>query len=239
MQTDRPLPNSGHSRALSHTSFYKVSCNHKMTHPERTPRETAESDVRQSRAKAALMRVLKTAPQDLWLDTIRRTKPGIHDDLVFWMLSQVECDFAVAIHAFYRSDPAYHLDNPHPLPSKPGEADLFALTLLNWDKGYYRTHKLRVQDQDVDARTLARINQKAMARPRGSLPFGLPGRFLNPAGGDPVHLPPYLSPDNAVHLWPIYADLGLHVPHAAPGLPRRVAKAKGMLSKVRFRTRRT
>jgi hypothetical protein len=180
-------------------------------------------------SEAALHRVLKSAPQDLWLDTIRRTKGAEHDGLIFWMLNQPQCDFAIAVHAFYRSDPGMHLDIPRPLPARPGPSDLFAQVLLNWDTGYYRTHDLAIEKQDVDPRLLVRIGQKVMARPRGSLPFNIPPRFLQPQGGRPAQVPPHLSPDDAKHLWPLYANLGLRVPPAAPGLKRKIAKVRDLL----------
>lgn len=184
-------------------------------------------------SEAGLRRVLKTAPQDLWLDTIRRTQGPQHDGLVHWMLTQTECDFAVACHAFYRSGPAGHLDQPKPLPPRPGHSDIFALVLLNWDTGSYRTHDLMVEHIDVSASTMARVNQKVMARPVGSLPFKIPQSFLSPVGGTPLTLPDYLSPDDARHLWPIYAKLGLRVDGAAPGMPRQIARAKSILIKVK------
>lgn len=183
----------------------------------------------------ALRRILKDAPQDLWLDTIRRAKADQHDGLVYWMLNQTECDFAIAVHAFYRSDPARYLDNPAPLPVRPGPSDIFACVLLNWDTGSYRTHKLRVEEVDAPARILSRVNQKAMARPRGSLPFNIPQRFLQPNGGVPLHLPAHLCPDNAHHLWPVYHGLGLNVPESAPGLKRNVARVKVILKKLDLR----
>ncbi len=186
-----------------------------------------------------LRRVLKASPQDLWLDTIRRTQTDTHDSLIHWMLSQIECDFSIAVHAFYRSNPARYLDDPKPLPMRPGPSDIFALVLLNWDTGSYRTHRLQVNATDVKPRLLARINQKVMARQRGSLPFNIPERFLRPKGGVPLQLPHHMSPDDAHHLWPIYADLGLRVPDAAPGLKRKVARAKKVLQKVGFKTHRT
>ncbi len=192
-----------------------------------------------SRAEVDLRRILKASPQDLWLETIRRTKGAEHDGLVHWMISQTGCDFAVAVHAFYRSDPGQHLDLPRPLPARPGPSDIFAQLLINWDLGYFRTHVLAVEREDVDPRQLVRINQKVMARARGSLPFNIPRRFLNPEGGLPLDLPPQLSPDEARHLWPLYAELGLRVQPAAPGIPRTVAKAKTLLHKIRIPSRVT
>lgn len=185
-------------------------------------------------AQAALHRVLKSAPQDLWLETIRRTKGAMHDELVHWMINQTQCDFAVAVHAFYRSNPGKFLDQPRPLPAKPGPSDIFAQLLINWDTGFYRTHHLAVEKQDADPGQLVRIGQKVMARPRASLPFCVPKRFLDPKGGVPIALPPNLSPDHAKHLWPIYAELGLRVPPTAPGIRRKTAAAKAMLRKIRL-----
>lgn len=179
-----------------------------------------------------LRRVLKASPQDLWLDTIRRTQTSQHDGLVYWMLNQTECDFSIAVHAFYRSDPAQHLDDPKPLPSRPGASDIFASVLLNWDTGSYRSHKLMLTDIDVPPRELARVNQKVMARPRGSLPFNIPSRFLNPEGGVALSLSQHILPDNARHLWPLYDALGLRVPDAPPGIRRKLAQTKRLLKKV-------
>lgn len=180
-----------------------------------------------------LRRVLRSAPQDLWLDTIRRTQGPQHDGLIYWMLNQTECDFAVACHAFYRSNPAQHLDNPRPLPSRPGPEDIFALVLLNWDTGSYRTHRLMVDPVDANPRMVARINQKVMARPSGSLPFRIPQKFLTPVGGTPMSVPQYLSADNARHLWPVYNDLGLKVAKTPPGIARQMARAKSLLIKIK------
>ena len=180
-----------------------------------------------------LRRVLKSSPQDLWLDALRRKQGPQHDTLVYWMLNQTECDFAIAVHAFYRSNPIQYLDQPRPLPARPGPADIFALVLLNWDTGSYRTHKLSVEDQDANPRTIGTINQKLMARPRGSLPFNIPRQFLEPAGGQPVQVPPYMLPDDARHLWPVYKELGLRVADAPPGIARQVSRLKAFFQKRR------
>ncbi len=185
-----------------------------------------------SHSEVTLRRILRNAPQDLWLDTIRRTRSDAHNGLVYWMLSQPECDFAVAAHAFYRSNPAFYLDNPKPLKLRPGPADIFALVLINWDTGYFRTHKLKVETDDAHPRVLSRLHQKLLAFPRGSLPFTIPEELLHPEGGTPAQVPAHLSPDDAAHLWPIYAELGLRVPDTAPGIKRRMAQAKGLLKKV-------
>lgn len=185
-----------------------------------------------SDSEATLRRALRAAPQDLWLDTIRRTRGDAHNGLIYWMLSQPECDFAIAAHAFYRSDPAFHLDNPKALPLRPSSSNIFALVLVNWDTGFFRTHNLRVETADVHPRVLARINEMMLAHPRGSLPFNIPKKLLNPQGGIPANVPPGLSPDDAIHLWPIYADLSLQVPDTPPGMKRRIEQAKGLLKMV-------
>jgi len=173
-----------------------------------------------------LRNILKSSPQELWLETIRRTRGPEHDTLVHWMISQTQCDFAVAVHAFFRSDPGQYLDMPRPLPTRPGPSDIFAQLLLNWDTGYYRLDQLAVERQDVDPHLLVRINQKVMARARGSLPFNIPRRFLDPEGGSPSQLAAHLSPDESVHLWPIYSELGLRVHKAPPGLARKLAHVR-------------
>ncbi|WP_341368057.1 hypothetical protein [Yoonia sp. BS5-3] len=183
-----------------------------------------------TKAETALQRVLKSAPQELWLDTIRRCKGPQHDGLISWMINQPQCDFAVAVHAFYRSDPGHYLDLPRPLPTAPEPSDIFAQLLINWDAGYYRDHQLAVDKRDIDPRQLVRINQKIAARPPGSLPFSVPKRFLDPVGGAARLLPPSLSPDNARHLWPIYAQLGLQVPPSAPGIRRTLAALSARLT---------
>lgn len=185
-----------------------------------------------SESEVALRRALKGAPQDLWLDTIRRTRSDAQNGLIYWMLSQPECDFAIAVHAFYRSNPAIHLDNPRPLPPRPGPLNLFALVLLNWDTGSFRHHSLRVEPSDAHPRVIAQLNQKVLAYPRGALPFTIPKPFLNPEGGFPAQVPPYMSPDDSPHLWPHYADLGLRVHDTPPGMKRRVEWAKDLLRKV-------
>ncbi|WP_439154465.1 hypothetical protein [Yoonia sp.] len=190
-------------------------------------------------ALAHLLRILKSSPQDLWLDTIRRASPGIHDALIFWMLEQTECDFAIAVHAFYLIDPSQYLDTPRPLPQRPNPGQYFAQVLMNWDKGYYRIHNLTVEQQDAHPRTIARLNQKSLVRPKGTLPFVIPDRFLNPTGGQPATLPHYLSPDDATHLWPIYAALQLRVPSQPPGLQRKIAKARQAIERLSFRSRRS
>ena len=196
--------------------------------------QTHKTNPAPSAAEAAVRRVLKSAPQELWLDTIRRTQGAAHDGLVFWMINQTQCDFAVAVHAFYRSDPGQYLDLLRPLPAQPGPDDIFAQVLMNWDTGYYRTHDLAVSNQDVEPRQLVRLNQKVMARPQASLPYSIPKRFLDPKGGMSFTLAPALSPDDAKHLWPLYAKLGLQVPPAAPGIRRKLAVAKDWLNIVKL-----
>lgn len=186
-------------------------------------------------AERALRRVLKDSVQDLWLDTIRRATLPAHDSLIYWMLNQTECDFAVAMHAFYRSDPARHLDHPKPLPQRPTQSNLFALVLRNWDTGSYRMHRLLIEDADVTPRQIARLNQKIMAHPKGALTFTIPQRFLQIEGGVPLRLPPHLSPAEARHLWPIYAELKLDVPAAPPGFRRTLAKAGALLERLRIK----
>ena len=210
-----------------------------MPKPTKDPLHNKRSNAGADSALAALKRILKSAPQDLWLDTIRRAGIKSHSELICWMLDQTECDFAVAVHAFYHSDPAYHLDTPKPLPSRSVPGQVFGQVLINWDKGYYRSHKLQVEVRDAHPRVIARINQKSMARPRGSLPFTIPTRLLDPTGGEALNLPRHMSPEDAAHLWPIYNALGLRVPSAAPGLPRRMAKARTIIDKMAFRTNRS
>ena len=180
-------------------------------------------------AEIAIRRLLKGAPQDLWLDTIRRATSPAHNTLVYWMLCQPECDFAVAAHAFYRSKPADFLDEPHHLPARPGPYDIFALVLVNWDTGYYRTHRLKIDERDASLRQLAQVNQKVMARVRGSLPFKIPQRFLEPKGGHPARVPLHLSPTETRDIWELYRDAGLDVPADAPGLSRRFRRIKSLM----------
>ena len=202
----------------------------------RTKPNSAKAKIDES--EIILRRILKTSPQDLWLDTIRRAHDDKHNTLIYWMLNQTECDFAIAAHAFYRADPTKYLDEPMPLPSRPGPSDIFAFILLNWDIGSYRTHQLAVEEKDAPSRLVARVNQKVMVRPRSSLPFNIPERFLRPEGGRRMQLPPYQSPENARHLWPIYAKLGLDVPAAAPGFKRKLAQAKTLFARLTRRERK-
>lgn len=204
-----------------------------MISPDNTNAQPTYGRPKLTQHEIQLRQLLKTSPQDLWLDTLRRTRGPEHRGLVYWMLSQTECDFAVATHAFYRCNPANHLDNPRPLPLRPQPSDLFALILLNWDTGSYRTHRLKVEAQDADPRAIARIRQKVMAHPQGSLPFKIPGQFLEPSGGSPIKLPPHLLPDEAPHLWSLYTELGLDVDAAAPGIARKVARAKSLFQRIR------
>lgn len=189
-------------------------------------------------ADTALRRILRSAPQDLWLDMLRRADTARHADLIHWMLNRTECDFAVALHAFYRSDPISHLTDPLPLPQRPEPTQHFATILRNWDTGFYRTHRLQLEAQDVDPRTVRRVNQKLMAWPRGALPFHIPAKFLDLTGGAPVALPPHLDPNEARHLWEIYRTLGLRVRRSAPGLSRRFARVGKALSKINFQSAR-
>lgn len=177
-----------------------------------------------SQPESALRKILKDAPQNLWLDTVRRARFATHNSLVAWMLDQPECDFAVAVHAFYRSNPAQHLDAPKALPARPNADEIFAQCLINWDTGSYRTHRLKVEECDAPLRQISRLHQKVIARPRGSLPFHIPQRFLEPKGGIPLELPEHMNPENAPDLWKIYTAAGLTVPNTAPGLPRKFAE---------------
>ncbi|KJZ21203.1 hypothetical protein [Loktanella sp. S4079] len=174
-------------------------------------------------AEIAIREILKRSPQDLWLDTVRRAKYASHNTLISWMLDQPECDFAIAVHALYRSNPAHHLDDPKPLPLHPTEDEIFARVLVNWDTGSYRNHRLKVEEQDAPLRQISRLNQKVLARPRGSIPFQIPQRFLEPIGGSPLKIPAHLSPDHARSIWEKYMAAGLNVPANAPGFPRKFA----------------
>ncbi|SFS19508.1 hypothetical protein [Yoonia litorea] len=176
--------------------------------------------------------LLKHAPQDLWLDTIRRARSDAHNGLIHWMLSQPQCDFAVAAHAFYRSNPAQHVDRPQPLPARPGPDNLFAVVLFNWDTGSFRTHNLMVEAQDAHPRMMSRLNQKLLVHATNSLPFHIPTEFQRPQGGVPAQVPSQLSPDTDPRIWSLYADLGLNVPDQPPGLGRKLASAKNLIRKI-------
>lgn len=178
--------------------------------------------------------LLRSAPQDLWLDTIRRTRSDAHNGLVYWMLSQPECDFAVATHAFYRSNPTFQLANPAPLSPRPGPDNIFALVLVNWDTGFFRNHNLRVDAVDAHPRAIASLNTMLSARPRGTLPFTIPEKLLKPEGGLPLSLPKSLSPADASQLWPLYVDMGLTVPALPPGFQRNAETVKTILRKARI-----
>jgi len=204
-----------------------------MISPDNINAPPKTSKPKRSESEITLRRLLKSSPQDLWLDTLRRSQRPQHNSLIYWMLNQIECDFAIAAHAFYHSDPASHLDNPKPLPSRPSASDIFALVLLNWDTGSYRTHRLKIGVEDVSPRMIAQINQKVMVHPQGALPFRIPDRFLDPTGGAPVNVPAHMSPDDAAHLRPIYDNLGLTIDDAPPGISRQIARARSFLSRIK------
>ncbi len=201
-----------------------------------THRTASHSQLRSrvSRSEMSLRHLLRSAQQDLWLDTIRRTRSDAHNSLVYWMLSQPECDFAVAAHAFYRSNPTFHVEHPAPLSARPGPDNIFALVLVNWDTGFFRNHNLRVDPVDAHPRIVQSLNEMISALPRASLPFSIPPELLNPEGGVPMSLPKRLSPEHAPQLWPIYADMGLSVPPVQPGFKRTVENTKAFLRKARI-----
>ncbi len=182
-----------------------------------------------SEADQQLRRLLKSSPQELWLDTIRRTNGPEHNGLVHWMLAQIECDFSVAFHAFYRSDPASFLEEPTQLPPRPGVNDIFAQVLLNWETGSYRTQRFRVEAIDAPLVAIAKVDRLVREYPAGTMPFQIPRRFVDPKGGVNLRLPSYLSPDHAAHLWPLYAEMGLRVRNEPPGLKRTAAQVKSLL----------
>lgn len=185
-----------------------------------------------SQSEFRLRNLLKHAPQDLWLDTIRRTRGDAHNGLIYWMLSQPQCDFAIAAHAFYRSNPVHYVENPQPLPARPGPDNIFGVVLFNWDTGSYRTHRLKVETQDVHPRMVTRLNQKLLVHAAGHLPFRIPPELLRPEGGQPAQVPAYLSPDDSPHIWSLYADLGMQVPETPPGFRRHMALARALLRKI-------
>jgi len=207
-----------------------ITSNNKNAPPRANRTKVSESEVK-------LRRLLRDAPQDLWLDTIRRTRSDAHNDLIYWMLNQPECDFAIAAHAFYRANPALQLENPKPLSVRPGSDNLFAVVLVNWDTGFFRGHTLKVEPVDAHPRVVARLNEKISLTPRSELPYTIPHKLLHPEGGEPAHLSPQLSPDEVPYLWALYADLGLRVPDTAPGIQRKVGKAKGLWKRVGFGSR--
>ena len=185
-----------------------------------------------SESEFRLRNLLKNAPQDLWLDTIRRTRGDAHNGLIYWMLSQPQCDFAVAAHAFYRTNPSNFVDNPQPLPARPGPDNLFAVVLFNWDTGSYRSHDLKVTAKDAHPRMIARLNQKLLVYEKGTLPFRIPRELQRPEGGQNLHVPTQLSPDENPAIWSLYADLGLDVPDSPPGFLRRLSRVRNLLKRV-------
>ena len=197
-----------------------------------SPKQSAGPPNGVPQSEYAVRQILKGAPQDLWLDTVRRARFAAHNSLVSWMINQPECDFAVAVHAFYRSNPAQHLDAPKALPPRPTQDEIFAQCLINWDTGSFRTHRLKVEECDAPLRQISRLHQKVIARPRGSLPFQIPLRFLEPKGGETLKLSAHLNPEDAPDLWAKYSAAGLEVPRTAPGLPRKLA---GIMRKLSLR----
>ena len=184
---------------------------------------------RVSKEEMSLRHLLRGASQDLWLDTIRRTRSDAHNGLVYWMLSQPECDFAVAAHAFYRSNPTFHIENAVPLSPRPGSDNIFGLVLVNWDTGFFRSHNLRVEAADAHPRVINNLNTLVAATSDKPLPFTIPPKLLNPEGGVPLDLPKRLSPAHASQLWPLYVDMGLDVPPVPPGFARKTEAAKNFL----------
>lgn len=187
-----------------------------------------------SESEFRMRNLLKHAPQDLWLDTIRRTRGDAHNGLIYWMLSQPQCDLAVAAHAFYRSNPANYVDNPQPLPARPGPDNLFAVVLFNWDTGSFRNHKLLVETQDAHPRMIARLNQKLLVHAAGQLPFRVPAELQRPEGGQPMQVPSHLSPDHNPKVWSLFADLGLLVHDSPPGLMRKLAVFRNLFRRLNF-----
>lgn len=197
-----------------------------MPVPTLTPTHPLAPGGKPSKNELALRRLLKSSPQDLWLETLRRTRGPEHCNLVYWMLNQPECDFAVAMHAFYRCNPTEHLDNPRPLPTRPGTHDIFALILQNWDTGSYRTHRLMIDPVDADPRLVSRVKQKLLVHKSGSLPFKIPEQFLSQTGGTAVRVPANLHPNDVRHIWSLFTALGLKVHESPPGLARKLAQLR-------------
>jgi hypothetical protein len=184
-----------------------------------------------SASEMKLRCILRDAPQDLWLETIRRTRCDAHNGLIHWMLSQPECDFVIAAHAFYRSNPAAHLDNLTPLPLRPSTSNIFALALINWDTGFSGPKNSRWKPS-MFTPACSQVFKKILGHPRGALAFNTPKQLLTLEGGSPAYVLRPLSPDGTIHLWAIFADLGLQVPDTAPGMKRWLEQAKGLLKKV-------
>lgn len=204
-----------------------------MYSPDTTTTKQVAEKPKLSENERAVRQLLKSSPQDLWLDTLRRTRSTEHCALVYWMLCQPECDFAVAVHAFYRCNPTEHLDNPRPLPARPGPCEIFALILRNWETGSYRTHRLKVEAVDADPRIVSRVRQKMMIYPEGTLPFTIPPAFIEPTGGSPVKVPTHLQPNEIRTIWTLFSDLGLKVHKSPPGFARKIAGLQLLFARLR------
>ncbi|SIT88699.1 hypothetical protein SAMN05421665_2779 [Yoonia rosea] len=200
-------------------------------HTDTTDHITAQPKLTEK--ERAVRRLLRSSPQDLWLDTLRRTRGTEHCALVHWMLCQPECDFAVAVHAFYRCNPTDFLDNPRPLPARPRTHDIFALILRNWETGSYRTHRLKLEAIDADPSIVSQVRQKLMIYSEGTLPFTIPPAFIDPTGGSPVKVPPHLQPNEIREIWSLFSDLGLNVHTSPPGFARRIAQVRWLFARLR------
>lgn len=192
-----------------------------MLTPDTSIRRLPTSDLN------ALQEILKDAPQDLWLMTAFRTQSAIHDPLIHWMLDQTQCDFSIALWAFYRSEPCQYLEDPVPLPTHPDHSQIFAQLLRNWDTGFYRTHELAV---DVDQRYRSRLKQKLLAWPRGALPFSVPSAFLESEGGRTIQLPAHYDPDTVPHIRAVFDACDLRL--ATPGRLNATAVVRDLFRRL-------
>ena len=201
----------------------------------RTSLAETRSYWRLSREDALKLR-LRRSPPDLWYEIARRADPNHHADLLFWMLNQKQCDFAVAAHILLTGPIRYHIEAQTPLPTHPDETTLWAVVLMNWMRGHYRAHDVACDRADLDPH-LDSLRATLAARKGKETSFPMPEALLDLSGGHVTQLAAADDPDQDPDLWRLCHDLELTTLSAPPGLGRHVAQAQRTVRKLLIKGR--
>lgn len=150
----------------------------------------------------AMIAWLRGKPQDVWLEMAGILNWDNAGRVFEWMVSQPECDRAVAARLLWLSSLAKLPDSAAALP---GEGRRIGAQILgNWDNGFYRDSKLALSLEDVSGIV-------SDYRQRSSSAVKIPSEFLGPFHGRKPRLRRRDDPTSNPQVWDLCANLGSEV----------------------------
>lgn len=146
---------------------------------------------------------LKDQSSDVWFATVNHLNWDKSVPLLKWIVSQSQCDKAVAAKIFWLADPAFfacQIASGKGVPSWSESWPLVEAILGKWRSGFYQHAELAWPDEDSRASIihyLRRVRETSGAAQALEIPRDLFG----PLPGRPPRVPPELTPGENSELW--------------------------------------